>query len=175
MRKFLLSIAVVLIAFAVAPTVASAGQNEGVCAGTHIQPPNGTTKSITVTAPEGKLISAYCVKAGSIKQGNGPVYVTVNPPTNTVTISHPSGKDISHYTVTFVNAPDKPEEPRVPEVPETPETPDAGLIPPLNVERPAPTLTELPRTGAGELIALAAIGISLIGFGTLTVRASRSK
>ncbi|MDQ3542817.1 MAG: hypothetical protein M3431_02970, partial [Actinomycetota bacterium] len=43
---------------------------EGVCDGTHLPAPGGT--SVTVTAPEGMLISGYCVKAGSIEQGNGP-------------------------------------------------------------------------------------------------------
>lgn len=82
--------------------MAGASTNPGVCAGTHLFPPNDHTKSITVTAPEGKLISGYCVKAGSIKQGNGPFYDTVDPPSKSETISHPSGKDISHYTVTYV-------------------------------------------------------------------------
>ncbi len=63
---------------------------------------SGSQASVTVTAPEGKLISGYCVKAGSANQGDGPVLVTVNPPQATVTITHPSGKDISHYSVTYV-------------------------------------------------------------------------
>lgn len=76
--------------------------NPGVCTGTHIDPPDDTTTSLTVTAPEGQLISGYCVKAGSINQGLGPEYVTVDPPAASVTISHTSGKDISHYSLTFV-------------------------------------------------------------------------
>ncbi len=83
---------------------AQANPNPGVCQpqNQHITPQNGT-KSITVTAPEGKLISGYCVKAGSIQQGNGPSYVSFDPPVEQVTITHPSGKDISHYIVFYVD------------------------------------------------------------------------
>ncbi len=133
--------------------------NEGVCqpqAG-HLSPPNSTTKSITVEAPEGKLISGYCVKAGSIKQGNGPEYVTVDPPAASVTITHSSGKDISHYVVFYIN---KPVDPPV-TVPEDPDpdptttttvpdpdptttttVPETELIPPLVIERSAPVAPE---------------------------------
>ena len=65
---------------------------------------SGTYKTITVTAPEGKLISRYCVKAGSINQGLGPEYVVVNPPAKSVTISHSSDKDISHYSIEYINS-----------------------------------------------------------------------
>lgn len=88
--------------------------NDGVC-----QPqtdhlfPSGDIGEITVTAPEGKLISGYCVKAGSAQQGNGPEYVTLDPPAESVTITHSSGKDISHYIVFYV---DKPTTTTIPEV-----------------------------------------------------------
>ncbi|UUZ59187.1 hypothetical protein [Nocardioides sp. B-3] len=58
--------------FGVAAASAADNDNEGVCTGTHLEPDNQTTKSLTFTAPEGQLISGYCVKAGSIKQGDGP-------------------------------------------------------------------------------------------------------
>ncbi|HUF02018.1 MAG TPA: hypothetical protein VMN35_06305 [Gaiellaceae bacterium] len=64
---------------------------------------SGSNASITVTAPEGKLISGYCVKAGSESQGLGPEFYTVDPPAKTVTITHSSGKDISHYSLTFID------------------------------------------------------------------------
>ena len=64
----------------------------------------GDPASVTVTAPKGQLISGYCVKAGSEKQGDGPRYVTLNPPVSTVTITHPSGKDVSHYSLSYVDA-----------------------------------------------------------------------
>jgi hypothetical protein len=63
---------------------------------------SGNNASITVTAPEGMLISGYCVKAGSANEELGPEFHTVDPPAETVTITHSSGKDISHYSLTFV-------------------------------------------------------------------------
>ncbi|MDE0545316.1 hypothetical protein [Microbacterium sp. C7(2022)] len=62
---------------------------------------SGSHKTLTLSAPDGKLISGYCVKAGSTQQGNGPVFVTVDPAQKSVTISHPSGKDISHYALVY--------------------------------------------------------------------------
>lgn len=66
----------------------------------HIEP-SDDVKSLVITAPEGKLIAEVCVKAGSVKQGNGPVYTEYDPAVESVTISHPSGKDISHYAVGY--------------------------------------------------------------------------
>jgi cell division septation protein DedD len=71
---------------------------------------SGSNASLTVTAPEGKLISGYCVKAGSENQGLGPESYTVDPPAKTVTITHSSGKDISHYSLTFVDEETPPTE-----------------------------------------------------------------
>ncbi len=59
----------------------------------------GNPQTVTYTAPEGKLVSGYCVKAGTTTEN-----ITVNPPQKTVTIDH-SGKDsVSHYSVILVNA-----------------------------------------------------------------------
>jgi LPXTG-motif cell wall-anchored protein len=60
-------------------------------------------------------VSGYCVKAGSINNGNGPVYVAVDPPQASVTFGYPGGKDISHYSATFVDIP----EDTTPTVPQT--------------------------------------------------------
>ena len=64
---------------------------------------SGNSPSVTVTAPDGKLISGYCVKAGSANQELGPESVTVDPAQKTVTITHSSGKDISHYSLTYAD------------------------------------------------------------------------
>ncbi|GGM31522.1 LPXTG cell wall anchor domain-containing protein [Promicromonospora citrea] len=64
----------------------------------------GEQGSVTVTAPDGYLITGYCVKAGSAKNGAGPETVTVDPPVAEVTISHSSGKAVSHYTLVTVAA-----------------------------------------------------------------------
>jgi hypothetical protein len=79
--------------------------NEGVCTNLdtgHIDP-GAKTPSLEIFAPEGKLIVGYCVKAGSIKQGDGPEYTTVVPGQTSVVISHLTGKDISHYSVDYAD------------------------------------------------------------------------
>jgi hypothetical protein len=63
---------------------------------------SGDATTLTLTAPDGYLISGYCVKAGSANQGDGPEYYTVDPPLASVDISHLSGKAISHYSYTLV-------------------------------------------------------------------------
>jgi hypothetical protein len=65
----------------------------------------GEQASVTITAPAGMVITGYCVKAGSAKQGDGPMYVTLDEPATTVTITHVSGKAISHYSVIYEPTP----------------------------------------------------------------------
>ena len=65
----------------------------------------GDPQTVTVTAPEGKLISGYCVKAGSSNQGDGPVYVDVDPPVKTLTFGYPGNKAVSHYSLSYVSVP----------------------------------------------------------------------
>lgn len=60
----------------------------------------GDPLSVTVTAPEGMVITGYCVKAGSINQGDGPIYFDGLSLTSLV-ISYPSGKAVSHYSVSY--------------------------------------------------------------------------
>jgi hypothetical protein len=55
--------------------------------------------SVTYTAPEGQLITAYCVKAGSENQGDGPVIVQVDPPQSSITFSYPGRDAVSHYSI----------------------------------------------------------------------------
>ncbi|WP_285105823.1 hypothetical protein [Promicromonospora sp. MEB111] len=70
---------------------------------------SGEHTTLVVTAPDGYLITGYCVKAGSANQGLGPEDVVVDPPAAEVTISHSSGKAISHYTLITVKAEPTPE------------------------------------------------------------------
>lgn len=65
----------------------------------------GDPQTVTVTAPDGKLIDGYCVKAGSSNQGDGPVYVTVDPPVKTLTFGYPGGKAVSHYSLSYTTEP----------------------------------------------------------------------
>lgn len=103
MKIFLASLVTAAALTIASPALATENQNEGVCQpqSAHIQ---ANTASVTVTAPEGKVITGYCVKAGSIQQGNGPEYVSVDNLTE-VTITHSSGKTISHYIVFYADRP----------------------------------------------------------------------
>lgn len=65
----------------------------------------GEHHTLDLVAPAGKLIAGYCVKAGSIQQGDGPEVVWLDEPVSEITISHSSGKAISHYTVFLVDEP----------------------------------------------------------------------
>lgn len=91
--------------YASASAVASAtptGQSDpGVCPVEGKVEVPGEQTSITITAPAGMIITEYCVKAGSAKRGDGPMYVTPDEPATTVTITHVSGKAISHYSVFY--------------------------------------------------------------------------
>lgn len=88
----------------------------------------GDPESVTVEAPEGQLISGYCVKAGSVKQGEGvggAYYVTLDEPAASVTITYPwgGGREISHYALSYATATEPTPEP-TPTVPgEEPTTP----------------------------------------------------
>jgi LPXTG-motif cell wall-anchored protein len=82
---------------------------------------NGDRAEVPVEAPEGKLISGYCVKAGSKNQeGDGGVYVvTLAKPTDQVTITYPwgGGRDVSHYALMYVDITTKPTPEPSPTVP----------------------------------------------------------
>ena len=112
--KKLMAIAAMIAAFGLGGAAAFAastdkpanpgGGNDGqVCPNNDTGHISASTPSVTVSAPDGKLISGYCVKAGSANQGLGPEFVTVDPPQKTVTITHSSGKDISHYSLSYVD------------------------------------------------------------------------
>ncbi|MEU4388473.1 LPXTG cell wall anchor domain-containing protein [Promicromonospora sp. NPDC023805] len=93
-----------------APVAITGGGNDGAtCPKDGKVDVTGEQVTLEVTAEPGYLITGYCVKAGSDKQGDGPVNVDVDPPAATVTISHPSGKAISHYTLVTVKAGPTPE------------------------------------------------------------------
>jgi LPXTG-motif cell wall-anchored protein len=126
----------------------------------------GDPASVLVTAPAGKLISGYCVKAGSANSGLGPVFVVVDPPQAQVTITHPSTKDVSHYSLVYVNAPGPtlpeptlPEptlpEPTTPEPTEPPTTDEVEVFPPTTQPPDGgesltpPSAGETPQSGGG--------------------------
>jgi hypothetical protein len=96
---------------------------------------SGDPQTVTVEAPEGMVITDYCVKAGSSKHGDGPVYVELEETTDVLVIRHPSGKAVSHYSLSYAPATvpgdeEPTEEPTDPaeeptEEPEVPENPPA--------------------------------------------------
>lgn len=94
------------------------------------QEPTGDPAEVTATAPEGQLISGYCVKAGSVKQGageGGVYFVELDEPVASVVITYPwgGGRDISHYALVYTDAVTEPtpgpavpaDEPAVPVAP----------------------------------------------------------
>ncbi|MFE7408819.1 hypothetical protein ACFU5J_21910, partial [Isoptericola sp. NPDC057559] len=138
---------------------------------------------VKLVAPEGKLISAYCIKSGSANQGEGPKIVTLDTPVAELVIAYPTtnrgGKNIcrgiSHYAVAYVDAPKSgettpptgeettppenpgtPEEPGTPEQPEQPGTPEEPGTPeqPENPGAPEePGTPEQPGTPVDETLA----------------------
>jgi hypothetical protein len=65
----------------------------------------GLGKTEEISAPEGMVITAVCVKSGADASGGGPEYYFVDAPTNSVTISHSTGKEISHFSFAYEPAP----------------------------------------------------------------------
>jgi hypothetical protein len=107
-RILALLIAVVLISWGTAAlSRADAVEKDQVCSGLDSGKidTTGDPGSVTLTAPDGQLITGYCVKAGSEQSGDGPVYVTLDEPQQSVTITYPGGKAISHYSVDYGTAP----------------------------------------------------------------------
>lgn len=143
--------ALALTGIAVAPAGAATGSdNPQVCAplSSGKIDVEGSVTSITYTAPAGYLIDGYCVKAGSVNNDNGPVYVEVNPPATSVTITYPNGKDISHYSVSLVKTTTPP--PPSTQCPDgtnpgdsngdgTANQADCGYVPPTPPNPPTPT------------------------------------
>ncbi|GAA4686447.1 hypothetical protein [Promicromonospora umidemergens] len=75
---------------------------------------------VYVEAPEGQLISGYCVKAGSKNQdeGEGGAYfVELDEPAASWTITYPwgGGRDISHYALVYTDASTVPSQEPTPE------------------------------------------------------------
>lgn len=113
MKKIAAALAAVLVAGGLslgAATAASADQPDFICSEAGYEakvdtPDNPAT--VEYTAPAGKLVDSYCVKAGTEK-----FIVPVTPPTATVLIDHPEKGSVSHYQVHLIDAPVVPEKPQ---------------------------------------------------------------
>ena len=126
----------------------------------------GDPQTVTLTAPEGMVITGYCVKAGSGNQGDGREYVVLDPAAYaaTLVISHSSGKAVSHYS--FTTAPATPvvvPPVVVPPVVETPvvETPvvETPVVVPPVVETP---VVETPVVGT-PVVGTPVVGTPVVG------------
>jgi hypothetical protein len=111
MKKLLAIVAastVMLLGVAV-PALAADG---GVCSGEKYDVedlPATTSDGVVITLvdadtvhfdlPDGAVAAIVCVKAGSVKQGDGPEYIAIYADAD---VNHPSGKDISHASVVDV-------------------------------------------------------------------------
>ncbi|MFD6140885.1 LPXTG cell wall anchor domain-containing protein [Promicromonospora sp. NPDC060271] len=173
-----------------APVAITGGGDGATCPKDGKVDVEGEHVTLEVTAEPGYLITGYCVKAGSDKQGDGPVDVVVDPPSATVTISHPSGKAISHYTLVTVKAEPTPEpspsEPSVVPSGEPSEgpsgTPSEPAVEPT-AGTPEPTAPageatatpaaeepgELAATGASTAIGFTLIALALVGGGVTLI------
>lgn len=155
-----------------------------------------------IVAPTGWVIDMACIKAGSANQGDGPEFITFDPPVTEATISHSSGKEWSHLSVHKIRPPATtttsttvPEETTTTTVPEetttttTPEETTTTTVPssttstapvPPDPDHPTPptptSRTELPNTGGGAppwLVVVAAIAGFLLGAGIVTHQVNR--
>jgi hypothetical protein len=120
MTMFSLTLAATLVGFAGAAPAMAMGDDTGalnqVCLPLDSGKIDTTGDPMTVvlTAPEGMVITGYCVKAGSDNQGDGPEYPALRPDQlnqNSIEISHSSGKAVSHYSFTYAPAPTTPIDP----------------------------------------------------------------
>ncbi|MCW2765950.1 MAG: hypothetical protein JWO11_1909, partial [Nocardioides sp.] len=151
MRTRLATIVTIVVAAATAVAVlslvgattaaATNDDDDQVCAGLSSGKidTKGDPQSVTVTAPAGKVIVGYCVKAGSEKHGDGPVYVTLAVPVTSLVVRHPSGKAVSHYSLAYVTTTPTPTP--TPTVP-TPTVPTPTVPTPTVPTPTVPTPTE---------------------------------
>ena len=100
MYKLVVSLVTFLVVFLI-PDVAGSSSNN-TCDPLSSGRIEANASEVQVTAPEGKLISGYCVKAGSVSQGLGPEYYKTVP-IKSVSVRHSSGKDIGHYSLRYVD------------------------------------------------------------------------
>jgi LPXTG-motif cell wall-anchored protein len=158
----------------------------------------GDPESVTFEAPAGELISGYCVKAGSTKQGEddgGAYFVTLDDPAPSVTITYPwgGGRAVSHYAVQYVDGTIEPTPSPTPSVPsdeptdEPSGTPTPSAMPTEDGTEPtdepdalgedvdatpSPSATEPPvlaATGASTAIGFTLIALALVGGGVTLI------
>ena len=90
--------------------------------------------------PEGSLISAYCLKSGSDRSGEGPKVVELEEPVASLTVAYPVDgrcKGISHYALAYVDSADVVAAPGVePAVPAEAELPAVTTLDVVTTDAP---------------------------------------
>lgn len=101
MKRIALAVAVLALMLTAALPVLATPPDDNVCTALDSGKidTTGDPMTVTITADPGYLITGFCVKAGSVIQGDGPVYIAVDPPRKTVTFDYKGGaKAISHFS-----------------------------------------------------------------------------
>lgn len=109
----------------------------------------GEQGSLTVTAPQGQLIAAYCVSGGHVRA----MVVPVNPPAASVTISTGAKYAISHYQVMLVPASTSTPTPTPTVTPSVTPSVTPGVTPsvtPSVTPIPSPSVTPTPGGNNGN-------------------------
>lgn len=133
----------------------------------------GDPATVERTAPDGFLISGYCVKAGTEK-----FFIVVDPPQKVVIVDHPVKDSVSHYSLEYVEIPKTDPTPTpTPTSDPTPTptpTPEDTELPTLPLpEDPSPSPTPGPErdilaaTGPEETKAIVTWGLGLTSVGLL--------
>ncbi len=118
----------------------------------------GDPATVTVTAPEGNLISGYCVKAGAEK-----FFIEVSPPQKTVVVDHPVKDSVSHYSLVYVDAPieEDPEPTPTPTPTVPPTTPPTEPEVPDTLADTGPSDALVGQVGVALAVLLSGIGLSV--------------
>lgn len=62
----------------------------------------GDPETVLIEAPDGYVITMFCVKSGSANQEDGgPLYFEVDPPVASLEISYPGKDSVSHYSFAY--------------------------------------------------------------------------
>jgi len=186
----------VLVFAPTGPTLAT----QDVCAGLDSGKidTTGDPATVTVTAPDGFLISRYCVKAGSdVSVPNGAVqYFDVDPPAKTITFGHPSSKAVSHWSLEYARVCEECTTTTEPTTDTTTEPtttieattttnsvpPTTGTVPdPTTTTKPTPTTkppvvtSPLAKTGPGQTTTLSLFALAFLGLGSGAILATRRR
>jgi LPXTG-motif cell wall-anchored protein len=111
----------------------------------------GDPDSVLLEAPEGYVITMYCVKAGSDNQEvGGPLYFEVVPPVASLEVSYPEIDSVSHFSFSYEKVTTTP--------PSTPPVTTPPVTTPPETTHTTPPVETTPGGGDGEGEELAETG-----------------